>query len=236
MRVDRISRHSDNPSDTQSTFKTAFAGVGLCYNPSTLNPQLSTLNSMTHFSLPRAIVYFLLAGGGFAADLVSKNIVFERLGAPAGSTGWLIDGWFRFRLYTTFNYGALWGVGQGMTWVFALLSLVAVAGVLYWLFFGGAIASWWTTIALGLITAGTLGNLWDRAGMHGLTTPAGDPIFAVRDFLHARFGTFDWAIFNIADVFLVTAFIMLVLQSFVPQETSETDSSQATEPVTSSAK
>ena len=34
------------------------------------------------------------------------------------------------------------------------------------------------------------------------------PLQAVRDFLHFRFGTFDWAIFNFADVFLVTGAII----------------------------
>lgn len=173
---------------------------------------------MTHFSLPRTILFFILAGGGLAADLMTKQIVFERLGGPGGSTPWLIDSWVKFRLYTTLNHGAVWGMGQGMTWLFALLSVVAIAGIFYWLFVGGKIMSTWTTVALGLITSGALGNLWDRAGMHGLTTPDGRPEFAVRDFLHFRFGTFDWAIFNVADIFLVTAFIMLVLQSFVPED------------------
>lgn len=189
---------------------------------------------MAQFSPWRAIMFFLIVAGGLTADLVSKNLVFERLSAPGGSTEWLVDGWFQFRLYTTFNYGALWGVGQGMTWLFAVLSVAAVGGVLYWLFFGGAIESSWTTIGLGLITAGALGNLWDRAGMHGLTHPDGSPIFAVRDFFHARFGTFDWAIFNIADVCLVVGAIMLVLQSFKPPVMEESASAKASEPVSSS--
>ncbi len=161
----------------------------------------------------RIATFFVLAASGLAADLVSKNAVFERLGPIDGTTGWLLDGWLKFRLYTTFNHGALWGVGQGMTWLFAALSVAAVVGVFYWLFWGGAARSLWLTIALALITAGTLGNLWDRAGMHGFDGPDGLPIFAVRDFLHFRFGTFDWAIFNLADMFLVTGAIMLGLQS-----------------------
>jgi signal peptidase II len=171
----------------------------------------------------RTVTFFLLAVGGFAADLASKNAVFARLGAPAapgergGTTGWLIDRWLKFEVATTFNEGALWGVGQGWTALFALLSIAAVTGVFYWLFWAGAARSRWLTVALGLITAGTLGNLWDRAGMHGLEWADGRPVFAVRDFLHFRFGTFDWAIFNFADVFLVTGAIMLALQSFKPE-------------------
>ena len=172
---------------------------------------------MARVPASRTILFFLLALAGFAADLASKEVVFRRLGAPDGSTGWLMDGWLKFRLYTTFNFGALWGVGQGMTWFFALLSVAAVIGVLYWLFWVGAARSWWLTVALALITAGTLGNLWDRAGMHGIETFDGRPIFAVRDFLHFRFGTFDWAIFNLADMLLVTGAIMLGVQSLKPE-------------------
>lgn len=177
---------------------------------------------MASVPVSRIVAFFLLAGGGFAADLFSKKIIFERLGAPEGSTEWLLEGWTKFRLFTTFNHGALWGVGQGMTWLFASLSIVAVVGIFYWLFVVGAARSWWLTIALSLICAGTLGNLWDRAGMHGMSTFDGKPIFAVRDFLHFRFGTFDWAIFNLADVFLVTGAIMLGLQS-LKAETSKTE-------------
>lgn len=172
---------------------------------------------MTRTPARRIVLFALLAVGGFAADLATKHVIFDRLGAFDGTSGWFLDGWLKFRLYTTFNHGALWGVGQGMTWLFAALSIAAVAGVFYWLFRGGAAKSLWLTIALGLITAGTLGNLWDRAGMHGISDPEGKPIFAVRDFLHFRFGTFDWAIFNLADMFLVTGAIMLGLQSLKPE-------------------
>ena len=176
---------------------------------------------MARVPASRTTTFLLLAAGGVAADLASKHLVFQRLGAPDGTTGWLLDGWLKFRLYTTFNHGALWGVGQGMTWLFAALSVAAVVGILYWLFWAGAARSWWLTVALGLITAGTLGNLWDRAGMHGFVEGQDElPVFAVRDFLHFRFGTFDWAIFNLADMFLVTGAIMLGLQSLKSERKS----------------
>ena len=98
---------------------------------------------MARVPASRALTFFLLAAGGFAADLASKSVVFARLGFPDGTTGWLLDGWLKFRLYTTFNHGALWGVGQGMTWLFAVLSVAAIVGVFYWLFWAGAARSWW---------------------------------------------------------------------------------------------
>jgi signal peptidase II len=69
-------------------------------------------------------------------------------------------------------------------------------------------------VALALVMAGALGNLYDRLGLHGWRGPDGQTIYAVRDFLYFRFfDVFDWAIFNFADSMLVTGAIMLVIHS-----------------------
>ncbi len=120
----------------------------------------------------------------------------------------------QFRLYTSFNEGALWGIGQGFTAVFAGLSLLAIVGIVLWLFAFRGAASLWLTVTLGLVMSGTLGNLYDRLGWHGCEV-AGRQLFAVRDFLSFTFGTYHYPIFNFADVFLVTGAIMLGLYSFL---------------------
>jgi signal peptidase II len=176
----------------------------------------------------RYVIFLLLTGGGAALDLWSKSYVFARLGAPGGRTGWLLDGWLKFELHTSFNSGALWGMGQGKAWLFALLSVGAFVGVLYYLFFMGAARSLWLTITLGLISGGTLGNLYDRLALHGWQHPrSGEPLQAVRDFLRFRFGTFDWATFNVADILLVVGAIMLVIQSFFAEQPDAVPDSKA---------
>ena len=115
---------------------------------------------------------------------------------------------------------ALWGIGQGYTWIFAILSAVAVVGVLYWLFALGAANSWWLTLSLALIMAGTLGNLYDRLGLHGCIVN-GTIKYAVRDFLLFTFGDWNYPVFNFADVFLVTGALMLVVQSFRAEAVSD---------------
>ncbi len=40
-------------------------------------------------------------------------------------------------LTTSLNDGALFGVGQGMTRAFTVLSVLAAMGIFYWLFFAG---------------------------------------------------------------------------------------------------
>ena len=72
-------------------------------------------------------------------------------------------------------------------------------------------------MALAMITGGILGNLYDRLGLPGLVWPpgtghpAGEPVFAVRDWLHFKVdGLVDWPIFNIADSLLVCGAALLV--------------------------
>lgn len=175
----------------------------------------------------------LLTLGGLAADLVSKWWVFHDLGGPHRTSGWLYQtdflwGRFEFSLATTFNHGALFGIGQGLSWLFALLSIAAASSIVYWLFVRGHARSWWLTITLGLILAGALGNLYDRMNLHGWTDSNGAPEYAVRDFLNCTIPGFEfegirphlkreyhWPVFNFADVFLVTGAIMLTLYSFL---------------------
>ena len=189
---------------------------------------------MTAVPASRYWCFGILAAGGLASDLLSKWWVFSQLGAPHRDSDWtyatdFLWGRFEFRLSTVFNKGALFGIGQGFSWLFALLSVLAVAGILYWLFVRSQARSWWLTITLGLIVAGALGNLYDRLHLHGWTNAQGKPQYGVRDFLNCtipgiEFASplrprlrpeYHWPVFNLADVYLVTGAIMLTLYSFV---------------------
>ncbi|MHC4876439.1 MAG: signal peptidase II [Planctomycetota bacterium] len=190
----------------------------------------------------RYIAFTLIAVLGLAIDLGSKSIVFDQLGGigVAGENVFeFFGGWSTFRLFTSINHGALWGIGQGMTWLFALLSVVAVGGVITWLFVYRAAQSLWLTVSLALIMAGTLGNLYDRAGLHGLVgiDANGDPtvLYGVRDFLLFTFGSFHWPVFNFADVFLVTGAIMLGIQSLRVETAEKAATEQAAQDVEASS-
>ncbi len=167
-------------------------------------------------------VFFVMSPVLLAWDLYSKWYVFETLGYEHRQSGpWFAGLWGKetFRLMTSFNHGALWGMGQGLSFIFALLSVVAVLAVLYWLFLARGAKSLWLTVALSLVMGGTLGNLYDRLGLHGLRDEvSGQIYYAVRDFLFFRinlgFMVYEWPIFNFADTFLVTGAIMLLIQSF----------------------
>jgi signal peptidase II len=162
----------------------------------------------------RFVVFLGVSSVGAFFDLYSKHLVFSRLGYPNGQSQAFLDSWLMFRFHTSFNRGALWGIGQDFTGIFAALSLLAALMIVYWLFVRGAARSWALTLSLALIMAGTLGNLYVRLGWHGCVDPlTNESIFAVRDFLLFRLGTYNWPVFNIADVLLVLGASCLVAQS-----------------------
>lgn len=167
------------------------------------------------------LVFAALASAAAIADLATKQAVFARLGLPGMSPPIvLVPGWLR--LETSLNEGALFGMGQGMGWLFAAFSLLAMLGILGMVARGGALADRWLLVALAFIFGGIVGNLVDRIGLPGLTWHAplervGEPVLAVRDWIHFLIpGLLDWPIFNLADTWLVIGAGMLLVAALRP--------------------
>ena len=157
----------------------------------------------------RYLVFFAIAVGVCAADWPA------RVGCSPnpdnnGRIWWLWRNVFGFQ--TSLNPGALFGLGPGYWPLFAALSVAAAAAILVWLFVFGAARDWLLTVALGLVTAGILGNLYDRLALHGLGDGVldGRPIHAVRDFIVMfQVGQWHWPNYNLADSALVSGVILL---------------------------
>ncbi|MFM8285397.1 MAG: signal peptidase II [Planctomycetaceae bacterium] len=162
------------------------------------------------------------------ADLTTKAWVFARLGYEHRTSDWQFSspclwGQVRLQLRTSFNRGALLGVGPGLTWVYAGIAGLVVGAIGCWLWRRES-SDWRLSLALGGVAAGTLGNLHDRLGWHGCRDEAGQPIYAVRDFLDCTTpffecrslfdwrlaSEFEWPLFNLADVWLVVGVAVLV--------------------------
>lgn len=172
--------------------------------------------------ISRFALFFALLVGGLTADLWTKTYFFKNYfdvelanQNQAQAVNWWIDG--IFGIQTSTNAGALFGLGQGYSWLFAILSIGALFGVIAWLFVWGAARDRWITVALGLISGGILGNLYDRLGfgyVEGWPEHIRDN---VRDFAYFRLENvpmFDpWPNFNIADAVLVTGAIMLFVHA-----------------------
>jgi signal peptidase II len=149
----------------------------------------------------RYLLFLLIASAGCLTDLATKQWIFQRLGMPGGDTWWF---WKPFvGLQTSTNEGALFGLGQGRVWIFACASIVAVLGILYWLFLAGAARDWLLTVALAMVMGGVLGNLHDRFGLWRVPGVPGAHMNAVRDWILIQWPPWVWPNFNVADSLLV---------------------------------
>ena len=155
-----------------------------------------------------AIFGFLMVAGA-SADLLSKQWVFQWRGLPQQMPPWwLIEPYVGIE--TSVNQGALFGMGQGQGWLFAILSIIALLGICIWLFVYNAAESRWLLVAMGLVTGGILGNLYDRLGFPVMP---GEYRGGVRDWILFRYQEYVWPNFNIADSLLVVGAIMLAIHS-----------------------
>jgi signal peptidase II len=151
----------------------------------------------------RWLLFLTIAVAGMGFDLATKSYFFARVGPPGSPAQSVVADILELR--TSHNTGALWGFlrgWSGSSLFFAVLSIVAAVAISGWLFLKGADADRWLTASLGLITAGALGNCYDRLLLGH-----------VRDFVHFHVDSigFDCAIFNFADNMLVLGAIGIIL-------------------------
>jgi signal peptidase II len=122
-----------------------------------------------------------------AADVVTKAIAERTLlrGIPREVVGDSV------RLTLVYNPGAAFGLNLGAQsrWIFAALTRVALA-ILVRLYRTTRPADAARVVALALVCAGALGNLFDR-----VRSP-----FGVVDFLDVGLGDSRWPTFNVADM------------------------------------
>jgi len=184
------------------------------------------------------ILFLLVLLAVLATDLVSKTLAFElvapspvrltdsvRLGAspiPPHEAIPLIPSILSLKL--TLNTGAIFGLGKGRQWFFIAVSMVAVL-VLIRVFWVSRAQARVIHVALAMILAGAIGNLYDRVRFN-----------AVRDLLwlfpevKLPFGwrwsggstgdqLYPW-IFNVADAGLVVGVVLMlvVMWSAGPRE------------------
>lgn len=193
---------------------------------------------------PIAILLFaIVIGVVLAADLYSKHWAFETVAGEPVDLEWMpadqeqgipyhrptvvVDNVLALRL--TLNRGAVFGLMSGKQWLFVIISVVAV--LLISLFFAHSRKNnYLLHIALAMLLAGALGNLYDRMTYNAVR----DLLYLFPD-VHLPFGwswpermggntlLFPW-IFNIADVALNVGVILslfLVGKEPNPEEEQE---------------
>lgn len=180
----------------------------------------------------RIALFFALLLVGLTADLVTKSILFDWLFDPLSDAHqepyWLINDVFGFQCST--NPGALFGMGRGYSWLFAIFSVIALAGIGTWLFAFGGLVDRWLTVSLGLISGGILGNLYDRLGLGWQPDFPESIKYNVRDWILFRLKGvpfFDpWPNFNVADMLLVSGAVLLMLHAFFWMDVSRIENSK----------
>ena len=158
----------------------------------------------------RASLFWGIALACAAFDLATKSYFFRLIGEPYQRPPLSVIPNV-LELQTSYNTGALWGFMRSVphsSLIFAGLSILAAAGICYWLFALGAASDRRLTIALAFIMAGALGNCYDRLALGH-----------VRDFVHLHVDAirFDCAIFNFADNMLIIGAVALVLLALRPE-------------------
>ena len=134
---------------------------------------------------------------GLLVDVSTKVLAVERL--TGQGTVDLLGTWFGLQL--TRNPGAAFSTGTAYTEALSVLSIVAVC-VILWV--SRRLGSRVWAVALGVLLAGVAGNLSDR-----LLREPGPMRGHVVDFL--RFP--NWPIFNVADVCINVAAVLIVVQA-----------------------
>jgi len=113
------------------------------------------------WDVPSHLRLWLIAAVGLGLDLWTKHLAFTRLDPnPADQHGFVaIRGLMSLR--RSLNPGALFGLGKGLTPIFIGASLLALGFVLF-LFMQSGRSRRSLHVALALVLAGALGNLYDR--------------------------------------------------------------------------
>ena len=143
-------------------------------------------------------LFGMVALAGLTLDIATKWEAVERLepNVPVRVLGPVLS----FRLIR--NPGAAFSQGEGITWVFAVAAILVLAFVVVRLVPKLGHVGW--AVALGLLAAGVSGNLLDR-----LVRAPGPFRGHVVDFLQLP----HWPIFNVADMCITAAAIMIVALS-----------------------
>ena len=117
-----------------------------------------------------------------------------------------------FNLVLTWNRGVSFGMfnneGNIGVWVFSVLALVIVVFMLFWL---RKADNKLTSVSLGFMIGGALGNVIDRVAHQ-----------AVMDFLDFYLGDNHWPAFNAADSFITVGAAILIVDSLFSRQISHT--------------
>jgi signal peptidase II len=160
---------------------------------------LRAQNSLT----TRQFFFIGISLGILAIDQLVKEYFLQTL--KPGESVDFIGSIIRFTL--VFNDGAAFSLGSGQTWIFTLISSLAAVTLIAYSFKSKSIS--WSVMG-GVLLGGILGNLMDR-----LFRQPGSGEGYVIDYIQIPF---NFPIFNIADIAIVSICTLSVIRIMVGHE------------------
>ena len=132
-------------------------------------------------------------------DQVSKIIVVNNL--SVGESKNIVDGFFSLTYVK--NTGAAWGMFSNSTIILGLLSIVFSIILIKYIIESKKLSNI-SVISYSLLLSGIFGNMLDRF-IRGF----------VIDFLNFYIFSYDYPVFNIADIFIVVGIILIIIETFI---------------------
>ncbi len=166
--------------------------------------------------LRRWLVFFGLALGVVVADQASKAVIdnafklastqgtIAGFGEPTQVIGDLV------RIAKSYNDGGLFGLFDAAAPILALASLVVIGILVVVQARSGPRASWLTTVALGLLLGGAIGNLLDRIRFG-----------YVIDWVDMGIGSWRFYTFNVADSAISIAIVLLLAAAIFGRQSAD---------------
>ncbi|MDX1770886.1 MAG: signal peptidase II [Planococcaceae bacterium] len=149
-------------------------------------------------------IYYLVAVIIVALDQWTKWLVVNNM--ELGERIPLLDP--TFALLSHRNRGAAWGMLEGQIWLFSIVTVIVIAGILYY-FHKEAKGKPLFQLSLMILLGGAIGNFIDRLYLG-----------EVVDFIDVLIPiiNYDFPIFNIADAALTIGVVMVMIVLFLEEK------------------
>ena len=138
----------------------------------------------------------------FFIDQLSKFLIISNFDINASKN--IIPSFFSITYIR--NTGAAWGVFSNGTMLLAVFSIIFLLFAIKYIIDLKEISKL-STISYGMLLGGIIGNLVDRLFRN-----------YVVDFLNFKIFSYNYPVFNIADIFIVIGIFLIIIESFIPNK------------------
>ncbi|WP_025715620.1 signal peptidase II [Paenibacillus sp. 1-18] len=116
------------------------------------------------------------------------------------------------------NRGAAFGILEGQRWLFIVITIVVVIGIVWYLRKTVKAGQKLLPVALSLVLGGAVGNFLDRA-------ISGEVV----DFAQFNFGSYTFPIFNVADSAIVIGVALIILDTLLESRRNKENGNESIE-------